>query len=81
MSIASYPLELEPSLRAEAEQVAEREGMTLGQLVNAALAEKLSAMRGEALFRARAARADPARARAILARIGDDTPPREGDEC
>lgn len=75
----SFPLRLAPSLRAEARKTAEQEGVSLNQLINLAVAEKISALRTEEFFRARSANADIAKARAILRHAGTE-PPREGDE-
>jgi hypothetical protein len=75
----SFPLRLMPSLRAEARKTAEQEGVSLNQLINLAVAEKISALRTEEFFRTRAANADIAKARAILKRAGTE-PPRKGDE-
>jgi hypothetical protein len=45
-------------LMEEARKLAEAEGVALNQLINAAVAEKLSALRTADYFTARAARAD-----------------------
>ena len=52
----------------------------LHQLINVAVAEKLSALRTEAYFRERASRADVDEARKILSRVGKGQPPLAGDE-
>jgi hypothetical protein len=75
----SFPLRLSPSLQAEARKTAEQEGVSLNQLINLAVAEKISVLRTEEFFRTRAARANITKARAILKRAGNETP-REGDE-
>jgi hypothetical protein len=74
----SFPLRLAPSLRAEARKTAEQEGVSLNQLINLAVAEKISVLRTEEFFRTRAANAHIAKARAILRRGGNE-PPRKGD--
>jgi hypothetical protein len=74
-----FPLRLAPSLRAEAVKTAEQEGVSLNQLINLAVAEKISALRTEEFFRTRAADADITKARAILKRVGAE-PPGKGDE-
>ncbi len=79
MKPSSFPLRLMPSLQAEARKTAEQEGVSLNQLINLAVAEKISVLRTEEFFRARAANADIAAARAILKRAGQE-PPRQGDE-
>jgi hypothetical protein len=60
--------------------LAEAEGVAVNQLINVALAEKLSALRTEAYFAERAARADLKTVRRILSRAGKGKPPRKGDE-
>jgi hypothetical protein len=80
MRRSNFALRLQPSLLAEARKVAEAEGVALNQLINVAVAEKLSALRTEEYFRERAARADVPQALAILNRAGVGNPPAEGDE-
>jgi len=55
---SKYALRLQKSLKEEAERVAREENTTLNQFINIAVAEKLSAMRTQAYFAERAARAD-----------------------
>jgi antitoxin component of RelBE/YafQ-DinJ toxin-antitoxin module len=50
-------LRLQTSLLEEAKRVAESEGVALNQLINVAVAEKVSALRTEEYFRERAGRA------------------------
>jgi hypothetical protein len=57
---------LQESLLAEARRLAAAEGVALNQLINVAVAEKLSALRTESYFNERAARADVPRALALL---------------
>jgi hypothetical protein len=52
------PLRLQPSLLEEARKLAELEGVALNQLINVAVAEKLSALRTDDYFSQRAARAN-----------------------
>lgn len=52
----------------------------MNQLINVAVAEKLSAFRTEAYFRERASRADIDAAREILSRAGKGNPPVAADE-
>ena len=75
----NFALRLQPSLLDEARRVAETEGVALNQLINVAVAEKLSALRTETYFRERAARGDVAKALDILERAGKGNPPVEGD--
>lgn len=71
---------LQPSLLAELRKAAQAEGVAVDQLINVAVAEKLSALRTEAYFAERAARADVSRAKAILGRAGVGNRPDAGDE-
>jgi hypothetical protein len=80
MRKSNFALRLQPSLLNEARKVAESEGVALNQLINVALAEKLSALRTESYFAERAARADIPRALEILKRAGTGNPPVPGDE-
>lgn len=80
MRKSNFALRLQPSLLEEARNVAKSEGVALNQLINVAVAEKLSALRTESYFAERAERADIARALAILKRAGAGNPPMEGDE-
>jgi len=80
MRKSNFALRLQPSLLEEARKAAEAEGVALNQLINVAVAEKLSALRTEDYFRERAERADVPAALAILQRSGLGNPPVEGDE-
>jgi hypothetical protein len=80
MRRSNVALRLQPSLLEEAKRVAESEGVALNQLINVAVAEKLSALRTEDYFRERAARASIPKAKRILKRSGRGNPPVAGDE-
>lgn len=80
MRKSNFALRLQPSLLDEARKVAETEGVALNQLINVAVAEKLSALRTESYFQERAARADLNEALAILGRAGTGKEPVPGDE-
>ncbi len=54
--------------------------MALNQLINVALAEKLSALRTQTYFAERGARADVPRALDLLKRAGAGARPVKGDE-
>jgi HicB family len=81
MSRTNFTLRLQPSLLEEARKLAEAEGVALNQLINVAVAEKLSALRTESYLAERAARADIPEALRILQRAGLGQPPMEGDEA
>lgn len=78
MRKSNFALRLQPSLLEEAKRVAE--GVAVNQLINVAVAEKLSALRTQEYFDQRAARGSVARARQILKRAGVGNPPVPGDE-
>ncbi|MBA3812818.1 MAG: hypothetical protein H0X27_14450 [Caulobacteraceae bacterium] len=80
MRKSNFAPRLQPSLFDEARRLAEAEGVALDQLINVAVAEKLSALRTEDYSAARAARADVPAALAILERAGRDKSPVAGDE-
>jgi hypothetical protein len=80
MRRSNVALRLQTSLLDEARRVAEAEGVALNQLINVAVAEKLSALRTEDYFRERAARASIKKAKNVLKRAGKGRPPVPGDE-
>ena len=79
MRKSNFALRLQPSLLEELRSVAEAEDVTINQFINVAVAEKLAALRTEAYFRERAARADIPGALKILDRLGIGGPPIPGD--
>jgi hypothetical protein len=79
MRRSNVALRLTPSLLEEARKIAKSEGVALNQLINVAVAEKISALRTEDYFRERARRANVPQALRILDRAGSEEP-REGDE-
>ena len=80
MRRSNVALRLQASLLDEARRVAESEGVALNQLINVAVAEKLSALRTEDYFRERASRANIPKAKRILMRAGRGKPVMPGDE-
>ena len=80
MRRSNFALRLQPSLLAEARKLAEAEGVALNQLINVAVAEKLSALRTQTYFAERAARADVPKALDVVRRAGAGNPPMKGDE-
>src|ERR1700758_4255757 len=80
MRRSNFALRLQPSLREELRKAAELEGVALNQLINVAVAEKVSALRTEEYFRARGRRADRAETLRILESAGKGNRPMEGDE-
>lgn len=80
MRRSNFALRLQPSLLEEARKAAEAEGVALNQLINVAVAEKVSTLRTEEYFQMRAARADRRAALRSLKRAGKGNPPMPGDE-
>jgi hypothetical protein len=80
MRKSNFALRLQPSLLDEARKLAESEGVALNQLINVAVAEKLSALRTESYFAERAARADLPKALSVLEKAGRGRKPMKGDE-
>jgi hypothetical protein len=64
----------------ELRKAAEAEGVALNQLINVAVAEKVSALRTEEYFQQRARRADRKETLRILSKAGKGNPPVEGDD-
>jgi HicB-like protein involved in pilus formation len=77
---SNFALRLQPSLLDEARKLAEAEGVALNQLINVAVAEKVSALRTESYIAERAARANVPGALTILKRAGIGRRPMKGDE-
>ena len=75
MRKSNFALRLQPSLLEEARRLAESEGLAPNQLINVAVAEKLSALRTEHYFSQRAARANLPKTPSILKRAGSGKPP------
>jgi hypothetical protein len=80
MRRSNVALRLQTSLLEEAKRVAQSEGVALNQLINVAVAEKVSALRTESYFLSHAGRADLDEAKKILKRIGRKKAPVGGDE-
>jgi hypothetical protein len=80
MKKSNFALRLQPSLMEEARKVAKAEGVAVNQLINVAVAEKVSALRTEEYFAERAAKGDIKKSLRILKRAGKGNPPAPGDE-
>lgn len=85
-TLASFPLRLPKSIKAEAERQSRDDGTSLNQFIAIAVAEKIAARQTAAFFEARIARAlaaerrgEPSVLELLLDRTGGE-PPREGDE-
>ena len=73
-------IRIEPTLFEEARKLAASHGIQLDELVNLAIAEKLSAVLTDDFFKKRGLGGDVARAKEILARTGVGNDPMPGDE-
>lgn len=80
MRRSNFALRLQPSLLQELRKAAEAEGVALNQLINVAVAEKVSALRTEEYFQLRASRGNRAKTLRILGKAGKGNPPVTGDE-
>jgi HicB family len=80
MRKSNFALRLQPSLLEELRSIAASEGVALNQLINVAVAEKLSALRTEDYFRARARNANRSETTRILEKAGTGNPAVPGDE-
>ena len=80
MRRSNVALRLQTSLLEEAKRVAESEGVALNQLINVAVAEKVSALRTDEYFRERSGSANIGKAKHIVKRAGRGKTPVAGDE-
>jgi hypothetical protein len=80
MKKSNFALRLQPALMEEARKVAKAEGVAVNQLINVAVAEKVSALRTEEYFAERAAKGNVKKALQILKRAGKGNPPVPGDD-
>jgi hypothetical protein len=80
MRRSNFALRLQPSLLEEARKIAESEGVALNQLINVAVAEKVSALRTQEYFAQRARRSDRRETLRILDHAGKGNRPMSGDE-
>ena len=69
-----YPLRMPSSLKQAVREVSRRDGTSINQFVNTAVAEKLSAMRTAEFFAERSSQADTEAARRLLRRRGGQPP-------
>lgn len=80
MRKSDFAVRLQPSLLDEARKLTQSEAVALNQLINVAVAEKLSALRTQTIFAERAARAGVPAALDILKKAGKGAPPMKGDQ-
>lgn len=77
--MSTLSLRLPESIHEKLGELAEREGISINQMINSAVAEKLAALLTEQYLAERAARADRSKFDAVLAKV-PDVPPLPGDE-
>ena len=77
--MSALSLRLPESLHKRLADLAEREGISINQLIATAVAEKMAALDTEAILTARAARGSRTRFLAALGKV-PDTEPIPGDE-
>jgi predicted transcriptional regulator len=72
--MGALSLRLPESLHRKLGEVAEREGVSINQLISSAVAEKMSALMTEEYLEARAKRGSRRKFRAVLAKVPDVEP-------
>lgn len=77
--MSNYPLRLPEGLMEEARQMAEAQGVSINQFLSTLIAERVGELKALDHVRARIARADLGKARAVLALV-PDREPMKGDE-
>jgi hypothetical protein len=77
--MSTLSLRLPESIHRKLSEVAEREGVSMNQLISSAVAEKLAALMTEEYLHARGRRASAEKFEAVLAKIPAG-PPMKGDE-
>ncbi len=77
--MSAISLRLPDSLHRQARDLAQREGISMNQLITLALAEKISALMTADYLAERAARGDRAKYDAVMAKVRP-SPPLDGDE-
>ncbi|HCK83424.1 MAG TPA: hypothetical protein DHW63_02550 [Hyphomonadaceae bacterium] len=77
--MSNYRLRLPEALMRDVRQMAEDQGVSIGQFLSTQIAERIGELKALHHVRARTARAAPSRAAAVLALV-PDRPPLEGDE-
>lgn len=77
--MTALSLRLPASLHRKLGELAEREGISINQLINSAVAEKMSALMTEEYLEARAARGTRGKFDVALAKV-PDTAPAENDD-
>lgn len=77
--MSNYPLRLPETLMDDAREMARAQGVSVNQFLATVIAERVGELKALNHVRSRIARADPIKARAVLALVPDRAP-MEGDE-
>jgi post-segregation antitoxin (ccd killing protein) len=72
--MSTLSLRLPESVHRQLAELARREGVSMNQLINSAISEKLAALMTEVYLEERAARAKPEKYDAVLAKVADIEP-------
>jgi hypothetical protein len=75
--MSTLSLRLPESIHRHLKTLAEREGISINQLVNSAVAEKLAALMTEEYLQARADRGSRRKLRSVLAKVPDVEPEKK----
>ena len=77
--MSNYPLRLPETLMEDARGLAKAQGVSVNQFLATVIAERVGELKALSHVRARIARADPTKARAVLALVPDRAP-MDGDD-
>ena len=77
--MSNYPLRLPEGLMEQARDLAQAEGVSINHFLSTLIAERIGELKALHHVRGRIARADRAKAAAVLARVPDH-PPLHGDD-
>lgn len=75
--MSTLSLRLPESIHRSLKSLAEREGISINQLINSAVAEKLAALMTEEYLEQRAARGSRRKLKGILAKVPDVAPEKD----
>lgn len=75
--MSTLSLRLPESIHRRLKALAEREGISINQLINSAVAEKLAALMAEEYLQERAERGSRRKLRAVLAKVPDVEPEKK----
>jgi len=77
--MSTLSLRLPESIHRNLKSLAEREGISINQLINSAVAEKLAALMTEDYLAQRAARGTRRKLKAVLAKVPDHDPEKRDE--